>query len=256
MAAGGPSVLEGRRRGWSQFTLRTLALAMLLTCVGAAFLGVRLKLVAERERAIAQLLNDGFTIFFAGDQNVLGAAAPQQPASTAWFRLRRVDSVCFVNPWETTIVSGETVRPLAAYAKGADDGLAERAVGAISKLPEIRELDLACVAIQDHHLARLSALRGLERLDLSTTRVTDAGLSALADLPRLESLHLESTAVTHNGISALAPLPKLSRLWLPRSNVHFDSVREALETFASEGVFCYCGRMTAYKGRLPPLGSP
>ncbi len=222
MAADVFPLIEVRRRRWSQFTLRTLALAMLVACVGAAWLGARLRLVAERERAIAQLLSDGFTIAFADDEDLLSASAPSDSSQASWFGLRRVNSVQFGRAdemWRSCSSLGRAIVPDSLRTRGASRGLADRSVASILKLSEVRSLDLGCIRIEDRHLAQLSVLQSVERLDLAETRVTNAVIPILARFPRLSFLQIDQT------------------------KIDFDRLRRALDSFASERILCSAGKM-------------
>ena len=124
----------------------------------------------------------------------------------------------------------------------------------LSRLTNLRTLDLSSCHISDsgvRHLAELRQLEGLElkdtavtsdclcdlkgltrlrRLDLSGNRgITDKGACALADMVQLEELSIENTRVTPAGLEHLKRLKKLRYLVVsvPDFNVYL-SVRTSL----------------------------
>jgi hypothetical protein len=70
-------------------------------------------------------------------------------------------------------------------------------------LARLRELNVACSAIDDAGLAHFPPLTGLRKLNLGMTKVADAGLVHLKRLKGLRELDLTDTAVTEAGIAGL-----------------------------------------------------
>jgi uncharacterized protein (TIGR02996 family) len=88
-----------------------------------------------------------------------------------------------------------------------DDGL--RALGASTRLPRLRRLDLSGNCITDAGVEALCAstpAKGLRELDLSDNRITDPGALALAGSPllrQLEGLNLEGNLIGRKTVLAL-----------------------------------------------------
>jgi len=87
---------------------------------------------------------------------------------------------------------------LSGAAQLTDDGVLQ-----LTRLGQLRELNLSNTAITDRALAVLESLPLLETLSLAGTRVSDAGAAKLASLPHLRTLNL---AWTHTGDGALRAL--------------------------------------------------
>jgi hypothetical protein len=84
------------------------------------------------------------------------------------------------------------------YTPVTDAGLKELAV-----LKELRALDLSHTQVRGTGLKELAALKNLQALNLSYTKVTDAGLKDLAEMKSLRWLSLHQTMVTAAGIAGL-----------------------------------------------------
>lgn len=82
--------------------------------------------------------------------------------------------------------------------------------------------------IDDEGMAALTRLRNLREIQLSGTSVTDAGLLHLSKLQSLRMVHLDGTRITDNGIAALAKLPELSHLLLFETRVTDAGISQLL----------------------------
>jgi hypothetical protein len=74
--------------------------------------------------------------------------------------------------------------------------LSDEDVTEISRMTNLRYLNLSKTNIQDSQLARLCVVTTLEELELSETGVSDSGVKALIKLPKLRYLGLENSRVT------------------------------------------------------------
>lgn len=91
----------------------------------------------------------------------------------------------------------------------------ERTLGAISKLPALRRLDLwnPFVSPTPRDLLQLAQLRQLRTLSLWSNKVTDEVLQGIATLPELEAFDLTNAKeATDAGLMHLAKTAKLKRL--------------------------------------------
>lgn len=110
---------------------------------------------------------------------------------------------------------------------GEDDHAA--AIAAITKLggtvgyDERREkvltVSLRERTVTDGDLIHLSKLVDLKDLDLGSTQITDAGLGHLQALTKLEEISLYNTVVSDAGLEHLTRMPKLGFLMLKRTHV-------------------------------------
>jgi Leucine-rich repeat (LRR) protein len=83
----------------------------------------------------------------------------------------------------------------------------------LSKLTDLRELELGGLPITDDGLKRIATLGSLEALDLGITGITSAGLANLSPLKgHLERLILRNTEITDDGLASLSELKELRTL--------------------------------------------
>ncbi len=88
--------------------------------------------------------------------------------------------------------------------------ITDQGLQSISRLSNLRELDLTGTHITDAGLRYLTSLRNLESLGLSETAMSDKGVKDLAQLTNLRCLRLDHTSISERAISELkAALPQL-----------------------------------------------
>jgi Leucine-rich repeat (LRR) protein len=114
--------------------------------------------------------------------------------------------------------------------------LADGAAEELSKLTELRVLDIAGCGISDAGVAPLASLTALEELYLDGTRVTRSGLETLAKLPSLQILSLDRTDVVDAGVLALRGHPSLRELRLDGTLVTDASIETLLSLPALQRV--------------------
>ena len=88
----------------------------------------------------------------------------------------------------------------------------------LSKLLQLRDLNLGHGRFTDKGLVHLKALPRLESLRMVRTRTTDAGLAHIGAIKSLRRLTLDYTKVTDKGIEALRALP-LEELTLDSTDI-------------------------------------
>jgi len=88
-------------------------------------------------------------------------------------------------------------------------------------LPELEVLSLNFCRLADHELTGFPRLPALRVLHLSGNQLGDAGLAIIgvADLPNLASLYISRTDITDAGLKALLPLKNLEDLNLTETRV-------------------------------------
>jgi len=95
----------------------------------------------------------------------------------------------------------------------AEGQMTDAVLADVCRVENITELDLSgSKALTDDGIRHLSRLRQLKYLDLSGTAVTDCGLSVLQNLPALESVSFAMTAITDEGAHHLTHCPGLQRV--------------------------------------------
>jgi hypothetical protein len=95
---------------------------------------------------------------------------------------------------------------------GNSKAITDDGVRHLSRLQQLRHLDLSMTAVTDRGLEVLRALPALESVNLSWTRTTDAGVAHLANGARLRTVHLTGTLAGDGSLRALAGKPELAFL--------------------------------------------
>jgi hypothetical protein len=159
-----------------------------------------------RLHSAKQLEYVGITGEWADDETVAGLAQLRQLKSLQLIEVPNVSSAVFANLHDLT-----ELRELVIFrAKQIDDRGAET----LSRLYNLRELQLLDTPISDTTLVHVAGLTQLEYLDLSATNVGDPGMEYLANLPNLKYLALRGTKVADAGLPAIARLAQLEMLHL------------------------------------------
>ncbi len=96
----------------------------------------------------------------------------------------------------------------------------------LSRHRNVHSLDLSKSDIDNQALRALSKMSDLRSLNLSETKITDDGVAVLAEHRNLQSLDLSKTAVTAAALPALVKLSHLSQLDLRGTQVTEEAVRE------------------------------
>lgn len=88
----------------------------------------------------------------------------------------------------------------------------------ISKLPEVKEVDLTSAAgITDRGLIHFAAMPNLKGVALRSDGITDNGLAHFSDMHNLEGIGVASNRVTGVGLVHLTGLKRLKSLWIDGS---------------------------------------
>jgi len=95
----------------------------------------------------------------------------------------------------------------------------------LSKLAELRTLNLHRTGISDAGVEHLQGLRRLTTLTIGDTRITNSGLKALTALPQLELIGLHGTRVNDGGVIHLKAFPQLKSLFLSKSEVTDEGLK-------------------------------
>ncbi|HEY5316157.1 MAG TPA: hypothetical protein VIK18_26755 [Pirellulales bacterium] len=105
------------------------------------------------------------------------------------------------------------------YGSAATDA---EVVSIVSKLPNLKELDLRKTQISDQSLAAVAKMTELVELELSECNISDAGLAQLEPLTKLAKLSLWRTHVTSAGVSRLQHSLKSTRIYLNGERLRAD----------------------------------
>lgn len=110
----------------------------------------------------------------------------------------------------TSAVSGIATANIEALDLSGSQGLSDRGVQILARLPQLRRLDLGGTGVTDRALMVLRELPLLEALSLSGTRVTDDGMRHLAHCDALRRVELMWTRTGDGAIAALGGKVKLT----------------------------------------------
>jgi Leucine-rich repeat (LRR) protein len=102
---------------------------------------------------------------------------------------------------------------------GGDTALKGTGLKDLSRLPQLRVLNLNGNSIADSAMDGLASLKALQDVDLSVTDITDKGLRQLACLTTLRSLNLGYTQITDTGLVKLTSIKPLTTLILNGTKV-------------------------------------
>ena len=179
-----------QRRRWTRFGLRSLLVAMCVSCLILATWSVYVKPFRDQAMAV-KVVND-----LRGNVEATGAAGP---------------------PWQRWLVttalgpdSWVRVTSVDVRSTAADD----TALVAMSAMTHLQSITLDHTKITDQGMAALARMKELRTLSLRYAKITDAGIGVLPQLPALETLYLTGTKVSDAAAGDLGQLRSLRRLFI------------------------------------------
>lgn len=89
----------------------------------------------------------------------------------------------------------------------------------LSKMPNLKILNLPQGQFTDRGLAELRQLPRLDSLRIGSPSVTDAGIATFKDFPALRSIHLIDIPITDRGLTDLLAIPRLNSLYLDGAKI-------------------------------------
>ena len=161
-------------------------------------------IAAKPVRLVAEHgLDDAETIASSRDWNAIVSLLAEHP--DAWLNAegQMTDEVLHL----VSRAEGITALGLGGSQAVSDDGLRH-----LSRLPQLKHLDLRGTAITDRGLDVLRQLPALETISLAQTRVTDDGVAKLANCHELQRVDLSWTRTGDGALRALAGKAKLREL--------------------------------------------
>lgn len=115
---------------------------------------------------------------------------------------------------------------MASASLDADGQMTDAMIETISGVSSVTSLNLSgSKAVTDASLHHLTRLPNLRYLDLSGTAITDRGLVVLRDLPKLKTISLAMTRVTDEGVSHLATCDALEYVNLSWTHTGDNAIR-------------------------------
>lgn len=143
---------------------------------------------------------DSRSVFASRDWNLIAAALRTHPSARLFAPGEMSDDVLEMLSRIETITS---------LNLGGSQRLTDAGLRHLSRLTQLRELDLSGTKITDRALDVLRDLPLLERINLGGTRISDDGLPNLAYCPELQHVSLQWTRTGDGAIRALAGKSKL-----------------------------------------------
>lgn len=172
------------RRRWLQYSLRTILIAVSISCVALAVIGNHYRNRRAAVRAIDEL----------------GGSYSIQLKGSAWLRQLVGDDKYFYNLRRISLGNPDSLYP--AERPFNDQELAT-IIDHINVFRGPRMLDFQGSPITDEGLRHLKHVRNLEILWLDSTPITDAGLLQLASISTLKQIQLTGSKVTDEGVEKL-----------------------------------------------------
>lgn len=172
------------KRGWLQYSLRTIFIAVSISCVALAVIGRHYRTRRAAIRAIDEL-GGGYSIQLKGPE---------------WLRKLVGDDKYFYNLRRISL--GRPDSPYPAIRPFNDQELAA-VIDHINVFRGPRMLDFQGSPITDEGLRCLTRVRDLETLQLESTPITDAGLVYLEPITTLKEVQLTGSKVTDEGVAKL-----------------------------------------------------
>ena len=121
---------------------------------------------------------------------------------------------------------GVSVRPVAkdllwktANLRSLDLKDVKAALGHLSKVETMTDLNLASRELSDADLKHIAPLKNMTRLHLERNKITDAGLAHIKGMKHLHYLNLYGTQVTDKGLANLNGMKNLKKLYLWQTKV-------------------------------------
>ena len=193
------------KRRWYQFSLRTLLVVMLVSCIGFAWIGSRMKQARENRDRVAAVEETVAAIEKLGGE-VTSEYEDRRPQS--WLEKQFDDPGSADDP-----VGDLKVHRIDLSQTGR--GITDAGLEHLKGMTNLEVLDLGyCRNITDAGLEHLKNLKNLQVLELNFTNVTDAGIGHLKGLANLQSLNLFHTTVSDAGLEHLKGLKNLQCLIL------------------------------------------
>lgn len=159
-------------------------LVTLVASVGMAFYGYHFRLVQRRLHAMSQIERDSGFVTFRGENGGIQIEITDQ--------VRRRDRLECI------------------YLAGSK--LERRTLELLSSLNDARFISFNSSAFADRHVGYLDGLTNLRELQLNGTLISEIGLKHLAKRHRLTLLTLNDTSVDDDAVDALAAMKSLQKL--------------------------------------------
>jgi Leucine-rich repeat (LRR) protein len=220
---------KAKRRRWLQYTLRSLAVFMVLVSFPLAWIGNELA-SKRREDEIADVItkSDGRAVYSEVNRFHIPVRI-----DVPWISDDPFGEESWTEEYRLTHVELNRSKPAEFRSLLAH----------LKDLQYLRELDLSYTRVCDADLQELQKLTKLTDLDLSETRVEDEGIDNILRLPNLHKLVLDYTHITDAGLKKLASLSGLQELELTGTQVTEQGIAKLIVERPDLHVTC--------KGHLP-----
>jgi internalin A len=220
------NVSERPRRRRSQFSLRTLLLAVLLLTLPLSWIGLER---SRERRAVAEIeALGGCVVYHYPPSDWRGSEVIPDSFRDFFF------SGVYQAELKAGTVDDDGLRRLRALKDlkilfVTDNRITDAGARHLGGLTRLRLLGLTGTRIGDAGLEHLQGLPNLADLRLARTRVTDSGLEHLSRLPRLTYLDLEDNRITNAGLEHIKGMSGLNLVRLNGTQVTAEGVRRLRE---------------------------
>jgi hypothetical protein len=210
-----PTLVSASRRIRLRFSLRTLLAMTLVSGVGLAWLGNKLRDVREQRQIVRQISAGGFFVWFSDGYD---SSAPQRyydwfgiSGAIATGTLEGARNNSTIRDEDLRALAGLRIRSLSLNVSNVTDDQINRC-----QLPAgLKCFAAAETGVGDRTVEHIASCQSLEAVELSGTKVTDAGVAHLVRLPNMYMLGLEKTPLTDDAVEHLKKMKQLHvlRIW-------------------------------------------
>lgn len=207
-----------------RFSLRTLLVMTVVSGIGLAWLGNKLRDVRQQRQILGRAFDRGLMVGF-------------DDAMPGWWYKRfgwngvlfwgNVGIVCKDKPPGMTADDLKAIEGL-RYSELllSRSGITDPQLRHWTPPKELRNLKAQLTGFNDNTAVYVSQFKQLEELDLWGASLTDAGIAHLARLPQLHTLGLARTPITDDAVKHLKSMMKLQVLTIWQSGISPQGIEE------------------------------
>lgn len=219
-----PLVLAIAKRVRFRFGLRTLLIVTMVSGIGLAWLGYKVRDVREQAKILRRVRDRGFLVGF--DDHMPGWWFDRFGWNGVLF-WGHVGVVCRDKPSTITEEDLKTLQGLRYSELSLNrSGLTDEQMRQWKPPKELKNLSAQLTGFNDKTAEHVSHFSNLEELELWGAPLSDAGVAHIARLPRLHTLGLQTTAISDSAVKHLASMKQLRELRIWRTAITPQGVEE------------------------------
>ena len=209
-------VRKSPSRRWIRFSLRSLAVVVMLASFGCAHLFYKFDRAQRRGIAVKRLSEFPGIVNYVVDGERINARKVSDLESEHSSRLHN---------WMTKQLGFDYFNDVGHVCLAGRNRFTDADFAMTCRLNELKSLRLGQTLVTDEGFEPICELTELELLAISSPHLTDRALDHLSKLPKLECLYLSDVAVTDQGVAKLASLGKLKSVALRKTHVTAAGVK-------------------------------